>query len=55
MTEMQVMIATMLRLADFKLLSDKVPRLILNNINTGPDRKIPVSISHLAKDHVDTG
>jgi cytochrome P450 len=49
MTEMQVVMATMLRQADFRLLSDSRPRLVLHHINTGPDRKIPVAMTRRLK------
>ena len=44
LSEMQVILATMLRRANFSLATTVRPKLILKHINSGPDRPIPVRI-----------
>jgi cytochrome P450/nucleoside-diphosphate-sugar epimerase len=45
LTEMRVMIATLLRHCDMRLAKDVRPKLVLKHINSGPDRQIPVEIA----------
>ena len=43
-TEMRIVMASLLKRADFRVLLKSDPKLVLRHINAGPDRKIPVAV-----------